>query len=170
MGKLAQNRAQSGKFPLTTLVGIMNIMRTIGKLILVGFFVTMFGCGKNDGRFVTENKFKKNIEKQVAMSPQTLKQLRQYNVTARSELKLEYFFYTDTAEKSAALAGVLSEKGYTAEHGLSAREDKTYLVTGWTTPIIMDETSLVEWTRQMCVIGFEYDSNFDGWGTNPNQN
>ena len=144
-------------------------MKTIGTVVLMGFFATVFGCGKSDGRFVSEKEFEKNVAKQVAMSPQTLTQLRQYDVTEQTNLKLEYFFYTDTGDKASALAAVLTQKGYTAEHGPSAGGDKTFVVTGWTAPMTMDESTVVEWTRQMCQTGFDHDSDFDGWGTNPKQ-
>ena len=148
----------------------MQITKTVGKVVLMGFIATLFGCGTGDDRFVSEKAFQKNLARQVTMTPQTLAQLRQYDVSDQTELKLEYFFYTDTAAKAAALAGVLSQKGYTAEHGPSAGDSKLFIITGWTKPMLMNEPTVVEWTRQMCRIGFEHDSEFDGWGTNPDQN
>lgn len=136
----------------------------------MGFFATVIGCGKGDGRFVSEKEFQMNLAKQVAMSPETLTQLRKYEVTDQTKLKLEYFFYTDTPEKGSVLAGVLIRKGYTAEHGPSAGDKKSFIVTGWTTPMQMDESTVVGWTRQMCQLGFDNDCDFDGWGTNPKQN
>ena len=147
----------------------MQITKIVRKVVLMGFIVTLFGCGTGDKRFVSETAFQKNLANQVAMAPQTLAQLRQYDVSEQTELKLEYFFYTDTADKAAALAGVLSQKGYTAEHGLSAGDKKLFIVTGWTMPILMNEPTVVEWIRQMCRIGFKHDCEFDGWGTNPEQ-
>ena len=148
----------------------MQIKKAVGKIALMGLIATLLGCGAGDERFVSEKTFQKNLASQVAMAPQTLAQLRQYDVSEQTELKLEYFFYTDTAAKAAALAGVLSQKGYTVEHGPSAGDKKLFIVTGWTRPMLMNEPTVVEWTRQMCRIGFEHDSEFDGWGTNPEQN
>ena len=145
------------------------MIKVIGKVVLMGFFATVFGCGKSDGRFVSEKAFQKDLAKQVAMSPQTLKQLRQYDVTEQTQLKLEFFFYTDTADKAAAFARVLAQKGYTADHGPSAGGGKTFVINGWTTPMTMNEPTVVEWTRQMCQAGFDHDCDFDGWGTNPKQ-
>ena len=150
--------------------GIMMITKWLGKVVLMGFIATLFGCGAGEERFVFEKDFQKNLANQVAMVPQTLSQLRQHNVSEQTELKLEYFFYTDTDDKAAALASVLSKKGYTAEHGPSAGDKKLFILTGWTGPMLMNEATVVEWTRQMCRIGFEHDCEFDGWGTNPEQN
>ena len=103
------------------------------------------------------------------MTPQTLQQLRKHGVTDDSRLALEFFFYTDTETKAAALAKALSTKGYSVKHRPSASDDKTRVITGWTTKMHMDEQTVVIWTRRMCKLGFDHDCDFDGWGTNPNQ-
>ena len=103
------------------------------------------------------------------MTPQTLAQLYEYGVTEDSELKLEYFFYTNNEDKAASLRKALVNLGYSGEFGQSASDDSIYIVTGWTTPIKMDRDSAVTWTESMCKIGFEHDAEFDGWGTNPEQ-
>ena len=46
----------------------------------------------NNEQFVTETEFSRNLENQLKMTPQTLEQLRDINVTADKELKLEFFF------------------------------------------------------------------------------
>jgi len=64
------------------------------------------------------------------MTPQTLTQLYEYGVPENSELKLEHFFYTNSADKAAALHKALVELGYSGEYGRSASEDSIYIVTG----------------------------------------
>lgn len=59
--------------------------------------------------------------------------------------------------------------GYESEFGQAAGDDKLQIVTGWSSPIQMATEAVVEWTRQMCDIGFKHDAEFDGWGTNPEQ-
>jgi len=135
----------------------------------MGILATLFGRNRGDGRYVSKKAFETDWSKQASASTQTLKELRKHDVTEQTQLKLEYFFYTDTAEKAAAFADALLEKGYTAEHGPSAAGDKTFLITGWTTPMTMDGLTVVQWSRQMCKIGFEHDCDFDGWGTYPDQ-
>src|SRR5437870_1400066 len=81
-------------------------MRLIAFAITMGLFSSLFGCkrGGGDGRFQTDEAYTRNRAKQLAMTPQTVAQLPKYEVTAHTQLKLEYFFYTNTKEKAAALA------------------------------------------------------------------
>ena len=120
-------------------------------------------------KFMNEQRHKKNLSSQLAMSPQTVEQLRGYDVTEEMFLKLEFFFYTNTQDKAAALNAKLTSMGYQADYGVAAGNKKLQIVTGWTSPIQMSTNTIVEWTKQMCIVGFEHDAEFDGWGTNPKQ-
>ncbi len=117
-------------------------------------------------RFVSQKAFEENLAKQMAMTPQTLQQLRTYNVTEEKRRKLEYFFYTDTVEKADALAAALKNKNYEVEHRPSASDAKVHVVTGWTAEITMSDNAVLNWTKEMCALGFTHDCDFDGWGTN----
>jgi hypothetical protein len=55
-------------------------------------------------RFVSKQAFETNLETQTAMTPQTLQQLRRYNVALENRRQLEFFFYTNALEKAVALA------------------------------------------------------------------
>ena len=103
------------------------------------------------------------------MAPQTLEQLRGYDVTSKSSLKLEYFFYTNSADKASAMTSVLEPLNYTASFQQIEPEDEIYVITGWTIPMRMDEPTVVGWTGEMCRLGYKHDCSFDGWGTNPEQ-
>lgn len=120
-------------------------------------------------QFVSETAFNSNLNNQMQMTPQTLEQLRQRNITADKELKLEYFFYTNTAEKAAQLATEIAKLSYAVEYGMSGDEEELFIVTGWTTKMKMTENVVQQWTKQMCELGYQFDCEFDGWGTNPNQ-
>ena len=120
-------------------------------------------------RFIEEANHRRNLEQQREMTPQIVSQLRLYDVTADSRLRLEYFFYTDTAEKAAALARRLSLLGYSAETGRSGYDEKIRVITGWTNPLEMSAIEVLDWVERMCHLGFEFDCEFDGWGTNPDQ-
>lgn len=124
----------------------------------------------NNGQFVSETAFNSNRDKQMQMVPSTLEQLRKLNVTDDKELKLEYFFYTNTAEKAKQLAAEIGKLNYTVRHGLSASDKKLYIVTGWTTKMKMSDEVVKQWTKQMCELGYKFDCEFDGWGTDPSQN
>ncbi len=121
------------------------------------------------GRFTSEKGHKKNLASQTSMSPKTMAQLRKHGVTEDEQLKLEYFFYTNTHEKAEALNEELLSLGYAAECGESAHDKNTRVITGWTTPMDMTDDEVVRWTAEMCNLGHKHDCEFDGWGTNPEQ-
>ena len=123
----------------------------------------------NNGVFVTEKAFISNRDKQMQMTSQVVEQLRKLNVTADKELKLEYFFYTNTAEKAEQLATEIGKMNYTVGHGVSAGDKKLFIITGWTTKMKMADEVVVQWTKQMCELGYKFDCEFDGWGTEPEQ-
>jgi hypothetical protein len=121
---------------------------------------------KQPKRFVSQKDFEKNLTKQMSMTPVTLGQLRSYDITPDKERKLEFFFYTDSAEKASSLAAELRERNYEVECGPSASDAKIQLVTGWTTALSMSDEAVLGWTKEMCTVGFAHDCDFDGWGTN----
>lgn len=117
-------------------------------------------------RFVSQKAFEENLERQLALTPQTIRQLRTCNVMPEKRRKLEFFFFTNTVEKAAALAAELMNKNYEVEHRPSASDARIQIITGWTTEVTMSDDTLLEWTREMCTLGFTHDCDFDGWGTN----
>jgi regulator of RNase E activity RraB len=122
------------------------------------------------GQFASETAFNNNRDNQMQMTPQILDQLRNLDVTTSKELKLEYFFYTNTAEKAEHLATEIGELNYTVHHGVSAGDKNLFIVTGWTTKMKMTDEVVKQWTEQMCKLGYKFDCEFDGWGTDPCQN
>lgn len=121
------------------------------------------------GQFVTEKQFKSNADKQVEMAPQTLKKLREYGVLDDKELKLEFFFYSDTIGKVERLSDELKKMHYEVEFGQSHGDKKLYILTGWTTKMKMDNGTVKAWAKEMCEMGYKFDCDFDGWGTIPEQ-
>ena len=139
--------------------------------VTMGLFSSLFGCKPSDrgSPFQTDDAYIQNRDKQLAMAPQTVAQLRNYGVNDHSQLKLEYFFYTNAEGKAAALSQKLSGMGYTGAHEHSAGDKRLFLVTGWTSRMKMDDQTVLDWTGRMCDLGREHDCEFDGWGTNPEQ-
>jgi regulator of RNase E activity RraB len=125
---------------------------------------------KNDNnQFVTEQAFKSNLTKLMQMTPQIMEQLRKINVSSDKELKLEYFFYTNTADKAKLFANEIGRLNYEVKYGQSAGDKKSFVITGWTTKMKMQDDIVANWTKEMCELGYKFDCNFDGWGTSPNQ-
>jgi regulator of RNase E activity RraB len=119
--------------------------------------------------FVSEPAFRENLARQMAMSPQTIAELRKHGVTESSKLRLEFFFYASIEDNAQQLAAALRDLGYHVEARIAAGDSRLFVVTGWTSPIGMDDESVVQWTERMVRLGYAHDSEFDGWGTNPQQ-
>lgn len=122
---------------------------------------------QDNNRYVTEESFKNNIQKQVDMTPQTLDRLRKAGVSADKELKLEFFFYTNSDDKAKKLADALAKLSYSVEHRLAAESKTGFVITGWTTKMKMSEDVVKKWTKEMCQLGYKFDCDYDGWGTQP---
>ena len=120
-------------------------------------------------QFVSEQAFENNRTKQMQMTPLTMKELRKINVDEDKELKLEYFFYTNTDQKANAFAQELKKLSYEVKSGQSAGDKKLFIITGWTTKMYMENSVVANWTKRMCELGYDFDCEFDGWGTTPNQ-
>ena len=159
------------QYDVYCLFGKEAMRRLVIPAITMGLFSSLFGCSSSggDGRFQSDDAYAQSRAKQLTMTPQTIAQLRKYDVTDRTQLRLEYFFYTNAKEKAAALARKLAGMGYTASSDHSASDKKQFIVTGWTSPMTMDDQTVLDWTGRMCDVGHEYDCEFDGWGTNPKQ-
>jgi hypothetical protein len=123
-------------------------------------------AGGNDGPFVTQAAFEKNLRRQVAMTPQTLAQLRKHGVGPAAQRRLEYFFYSNSNDKASGLATELAARGWTVESRPSADASKTFVITGWTSPMVMGDDVVLQWTTDMVEQGYKHDCEFDGWGTN----
>jgi len=147
----------------------IGIILTSIIIITMGFF-DIFSAKQNlDTKFVTEDSYKKNRDNQIYMAPQTLKQLRDLGVTETKELKLEYFFYTITTDKAKSLADEIQKKDYTVKYGKSGGDKNLFVITGWTSKMAMSDSTVIEWSKQMCELGLKFDCEFDGWGTEPEQ-
>jgi hypothetical protein len=125
--------------------------------------------GRTPKRFVSEEVFQKNLVNQVSMTPATLGELRKLGVSIETSLKLEFFFYTNTSDKAATLASVLSQRNYEVHHEKAAIGNGQFVITGWTQSMKMEESVVAGWVKEMWALGYEHDCEFDGWGTSPDQ-
>ena len=116
-------------------------------------------------RFISQADFEQNLAIQLSLTPKTLAELHRHGITTEDERPLEFFFYTDSLTKARKLADELSKLGYSAKYTESVGDSDEYIVRGWTIPILMSEDAVLEWTENMCRIGFNMDAEFDGWGT-----
>ena len=124
---------------------------------------------ENPGKYISEQQHKDNLSNQLSTSPEIIEQLRGYGITEDRECRLEYFFYTNTPDKAEALTGELNGMGYATEFKESGEEKKIRIVAGATVPVVMATEKVLEWTENMCNIGYKHDCEFDGWGLSPQQ-
>jgi hypothetical protein len=122
-----------------------------------------------DAKFVSEKSFRQNITMQSQSTPVLMGELRNIGVGSKTELKLEFFFYSDWPGKAAGLAAALQAINYDVEYGPAAGNKKLFVITGWTTKMKMTDDTVTRWSEQMCDLGYKFDFNFDGWGTTPDQ-
>ncbi len=124
---------------------------------------------RKDSRFVIEKAYKLNSEKHVAGVPKILAVLIEHHVNETNQLQLEFFFYTNTIEKAKLLAAELKNRNYSVEYNTSAHDNKLFVINGRTIKMKIEEKTLVDWAKEMCGLGYNYDCEFDGWGTDIKQ-
>ncbi|WP_428231882.1 ribonuclease E inhibitor RraB [Flavobacterium sp.] len=118
---------------------------------------------KKKKRFVSENDFTANKEKQFRLSIESLVKLRDASVEEEDELKIDYFFYTDTLEKSQKMEEEIQKLGYIVNHGTASHDKSLFVISGRTTEMKMMHETLKEWIADMCEMGYKYDCSFDSW-------
>ena len=131
------------------------------------FFNLFKPKSKKPGRHLGEQEAIDDlVPGQIASNYPLLEALRQHGVTESDQLKLEFAFFTNDADKAESLKKALSERaGYSVDD--LTRVKKLWRLTGWSNKIRMDIDSINHWTLDMCKIGFDNDCKFDGWGTFP---
>src|SRR4051794_33034059 len=93
----------------------------------------------SDTLFVNTDSFESNLKNQLKMTPQTLHQLRKLGVGEEKELRLEYFFYTDSFHKAKRFSKELQSLGYEVEQRPSAGHANLFVITGWTNNMKMSD-------------------------------
>ena len=119
----------------------------------------------NQKRYVSEQSLKWSLKNQIEMNSKTLEQLHKLGITNESRLKLQFFYCTNRSTKARKLVNALKDLSYQVESVDKAAGDKLWIISGWTNEIKMDLKTVTNWTTLMNHIGYEYNSEFDGWGT-----
>ena len=120
-------------------------------------------------RHVSEESFRTNAQRQAAAAPQVLGILKQHSLSDTNLRCLEFFFYTNTIEKAKSLAAELKKKEYTVAYREAGYPKNQFVITGWTRKISIEDNTLSDWVKDMCELGYKYDCEFDGWGTDVDQ-
>ncbi|MEM9327346.1 MAG: ribonuclease E inhibitor RraB [Bacteroidota bacterium] len=85
--------------------------------------------------------------------------------TGDQNQKVEFFFYARDIVWAHILGNYLRSVDYEVEVSMSASSSQTYLVSGCTTPMQLEEEQLQEWSELMERLAQQCEAEFDGWGT-----
>ena len=124
----------------------------------MSLFDKLFGSKNSSDAYQTEAQFEANLARQVSMTRQGLAKLREYE---GRELRLELFFYTNNSANADALNSKLLKFGYESRSGESASEPGLFVTSGWTTPMRMNEPTVISWIETMCRLGYANNAEFD---------
>jgi hypothetical protein len=123
--------------------------------------------GRRPRRFVSEDRFRRDLGTQHAENVPVLDLLREQGVSSSRELTVEFLFYTDKQSKADALAADLRRLGYETETRPFAHEQIRYSISGCTPPMAISSKVLDEWCERMVTLAFASDCLFDGWQVDP---
>ncbi|MCH7400834.1 hypothetical protein ACFOUP_12705 [Belliella kenyensis] len=119
-----------------------------------------FNYGKNS--FVKPAEFALIKNKQIQETTSTLEE---YFKKKAEDIpsKLQYYFFSDSNEKIVTLGNVLLQmKNHIS---FDATEDSTslFVVIGEIDNPNLSIAFMIEWTNNMCELGFKHDCEFGGW-------
>lgn len=118
---------------------------------------------KKERRLVSENDFNANLVKHYRLATESLVSLRDAEVEEEDELKIDYFFYSDSLQKAEALEMEMQNIGYTVNYGITPNDKSSFIISGRTTEVRMMHESLSKWVAEMCEVGYKHDCNFESW-------
>lgn len=110
--------------------------------------------------FVSENDFLANQDKQFQLSMESLICLRD---SVGEELKIDYFFYTDSLEKAQRLHSECQKLDYIVNHSNAFHDKNLFVISGRTKESKIIHETLIEWIGDMCYLGYKHDCSFDTW-------
>ncbi|MBB4801614.1 hypothetical protein HNP37_001675 [Flavobacterium nitrogenifigens] len=118
---------------------------------------------KKDKRLVSENDFNANLVKHYRLATESLVSLRDAEVEEEDELKIDYFFHSDSFLKAEALEMEIQNIGYTVNYAIASHDKNAFVISGRTTEVRMMHESLSKWVAEMCEVGYKHDCSFESW-------
>lgn len=118
---------------------------------------------KKERRLVSENDFETNQLRHLRLATESLVSLRDAGVEEEDQLKIDYFFYSDTLEKAQKLQKELMKKDYVVTQGIKPEDKNLFVISGRTTEIKMMHESLSKWVTEMCELAYNHDCKFENW-------
>jgi len=112
--------------------------------------------------FIDENEYENIREEQIQISQQKIEEYLKFNIDVNKTFKVEYFFITNTKNKAEKFYIEIKKLNYTAQYFFSPVE-KIFLIAGLSPIMNVSDDVIIDWTKEMCEFGYNYDSKFDGW-------
>ena len=113
---------------------------------------------------ISNKKYQKSREIQPVVSRITLSHIHDLSKDTPSFKSVEFFFYTNTFNKTQNLCKALKKRNYEISYCGSDDNGKTFAVIGSTPEMGMDDDTFSNWTEEMNDLGYKLDCEFDGWG------
>ncbi|MBZ4033739.1 ribonuclease E inhibitor RraB [Flavobacterium sp. 17A] len=114
-------------------------------------------------RTLSENDLNANLDRHYRIATESLVSLRDIGVEEEDELKIDYFFFSDTVEKAQILETEMKNMDFIVNYGTASHDKSLFVISGRTKKIRMMHESLSKWVTDMCQLGHKYDCTFDSW-------
>jgi Regulator of ribonuclease activity B len=102
------------------------------------------------------------LERQLAMTRETWRTLREHGVNEDDELSLEFFFTAPSYSTAMKLKAFLEQE---TDYGVGVRADQDkWTVYGSTQNVPLSLAILEQWVDWMVSAGTAHETMFDGWG------
>lgn len=113
---------------------------------------------------VSKEDFEENLKGQDTTISETLRVLSEFNLKTKDKLEIDFFFYTDTAEKASELSRALKKLDFEVSCHEPTSNRNIFSVICWTDKMVNDEELLIYWSKYMCQLAYTLDCEYDGWG------
>lgn len=114
-----------------------------------------------------EERYRRLLDRQLAMNRQTWTTLEKHGVTLSTRLHLEFMYWAPDQSSAERLKDLLEDKTDYELRPLRSAEQpqREWYVGGTTQATTISPEILDQWVDWMVSAGLEFGCEFDGWGT-----
>jgi tetratricopeptide (TPR) repeat protein len=145
----------------------MSIFMLKAKLVILLSILlnsTMLLGKQMENTYYTWDDFTENFGAQMASAENVFANMKEGGLKNNALLKFDVHFVTDSKEKIEALQRHISTHYLYTLVPITQREDKLWELSGETNPFPVTEDNLLFWALDMYKLGYEFDSELDGYG------
>jgi len=119
---------------------------------------------KKPGSNFEQGQLEFMLELYPQMVPMVLEQLREEKGRELGFMKLDFYFGANELVNANFLCARLRSFKYIVEPLTDLAVSGQFGIRGVSTGVEMDNKTVIDWCTKMCVLGYEYGCNFEGWG------